>query len=154
MDSPYQDGLTLAEWLSVRWMWRTSLKLVNIITTSLGPWMKNIGWVLGGLPSGHAELVIRNVRVRRVLLHGAGAARRWDEYAVIGVPPDIWIGREIGRCALGQRRKAAGQTNRADENACREVLSMSGHRVLLCDTASGAISKFESYAASFRGAAK
>src|SRR5262252_6715903 len=47
MDSPYQVGLTLAECLSVRWMWRTSLKLVNIITTSVGPWMKNIGWVMG-----------------------------------------------------------------------------------------------------------
>src|SRR5258708_23596320 len=47
MDSPYQDVLTLAECLSVKWTWRTSLKLVNIITTSFGPWMKNIGWVMG-----------------------------------------------------------------------------------------------------------
>src|ERR1700747_1768119 len=47
MDSPYQDVLTLAECLSVRWMWRTSLKLDNIITTSLAPWMKNIGCVMG-----------------------------------------------------------------------------------------------------------
>src|SRR5260370_13210922 len=47
MDSPYHDVLTLAECLSVKWTWRTSLKLVNIITTSFGPWMKNIGWVMG-----------------------------------------------------------------------------------------------------------
>src|SRR6516164_7400973 len=47
MDSPYQDVVTLAECLSVRWMWRTSLKLVNIITTSFGPWTKYIGWVIG-----------------------------------------------------------------------------------------------------------
>src|SRR5260370_42627946 len=47
MDSPYHDVLTLAECLSVKWTWRTSLKLVNIITTSFGPWMKNIGWGMG-----------------------------------------------------------------------------------------------------------
>src|SRR5260370_8450035 len=47
MDSPYHAVLTLAEWLYVKWTWRTSLKLVNIITTSFGPWMKNIGWVMG-----------------------------------------------------------------------------------------------------------
>src|ERR1700733_15439812 len=47
MDSPYQDVLMLAECLSVRWIWRTSLKLVKIITTSFGPWIKNIGWVIG-----------------------------------------------------------------------------------------------------------
>src|SRR5262245_43892398 len=47
MDSPYQDVLTFAECLSVRWMRRTSLKLVNIMTTCFGVWMKNIGWVMG-----------------------------------------------------------------------------------------------------------
>src|SRR5580700_5561123 len=47
MDSPYQDGLTLSECLSVRWTRRISLKLVNIMTTSFAPWMKYIGWVMG-----------------------------------------------------------------------------------------------------------
>src|SRR5262249_7905411 len=47
MDSPYQDGFTFAECLSARWMWRTSLKLDNIITTSFGPLTKYIGCVMG-----------------------------------------------------------------------------------------------------------
>src|SRR5205823_3241207 len=81
-----------------------------------------IGHASGRLPSGHAELVIRNVRTRGILLHRAGTARRWDEQAVIGVPPDAWIGREIRwRHALSHRRKAqaADQVYRAGENAAR-----------------------------------
>ena len=94
-----------------------------------------IGQLLRRLPSGHAELVIRNVRTRGVLLHRAGTARRRDELAIICVPPDTWIGREIGWRALSHRRKAQapGQVNRAGENAC-EISCMSGHRVLLCNT--------------------
>src|SRR5262249_16933049 len=84
----------------------------------------------------HAELVIRNVRMGGVLLHRADTARRRNEDAVIRVPPDIWIGRKIGWRALSHRRKAqaAGQTNRAGENASHAVFCTSGHWVLLCDT--------------------
>src|SRR5215472_14140134 len=49
MESPYQVGLTLAEWWSVKGTWRTSLKLVRIITTSFGPCTKYIGRVIGSL---------------------------------------------------------------------------------------------------------
>src|SRR4029077_8221996 len=95
------------------------------------------GQLLGRLPSGHAELVIRNVWMSGILLHRAGTARRWNEYAVIRVPSDTWVGRKIGWCALSHRRKAAGQVDRAGENACCEVSSMPRHRILLCDTVSG-----------------
>src|SRR5882757_5533105 len=47
MVSPYHEGLTFGECCCVIWMRRTSLKLVNIMTTSLRPWMKYIGWVMG-----------------------------------------------------------------------------------------------------------
>jgi hypothetical protein len=96
-----------------------------------------ISHALGRLPSGHPELVIRNVRTGGVLLHRAGTARRWDEQAVICVPSDVWIGREIGWCALSHRRKAqADHVNRAGENTSCEVSCMREHRNLLCDTAS------------------
>src|SRR5262245_66666738 len=74
--------------------------------------------------------------MRRVLLHGAGTARWWDEYAVIRVPPDTRIGRKIGRCALSYRRKAqaADQVSCAGENTSGDVSCTSGHRLLLCDT--------------------
>src|SRR5215813_8130444 len=57
MDSPYQDGLTFAECLSVRKMCRTSCLLDRIITTTFGAWMKYIAWVMGlsrnpGTPTG------------------------------------------------------------------------------------------------------
>ena len=87
------------------------------------------------LPSGHTELVIRNVGMRGFLLKGAGTARRWDEYAVIRVPPDTWIGCKIGWWALSHRRKAhaAGQVNRAGENASREVPACLNIAFLLFD---------------------
>src|SRR3979411_1082717 len=42
----------------------------------------------GRLPSGRAELVIRNIRPCGVLHHRAGSARRRDEQAIVRVPPD------------------------------------------------------------------
>ena len=42
-----------------------------------------IGQLSGRLLSGDAELVVRDVRMRRILLHRAGTARRRDEDAII-----------------------------------------------------------------------
>src|SRR4029077_13784184 len=91
----------------------------------------------GRLPAGNAESVVGNVRMRRVLPHWSGTARRRDELAGICEPPDTWIGREIWRRhARSYRRdaQAHGQVKRAGETASREVPCMSGHRTLLCAT--------------------
>src|SRR5580704_3237067 len=94
----------------------------------------------GWLPSCDAELVVGNVRMRRVLPHRSGTARRRDELAGICEPSDTWIGRKIGwrhSRSHGGKTQAAGQVDRARKNASREASSMFGHRVLLCDTVSG-----------------
>src|SRR4029453_10513752 len=98
-----------------------------------------IGHGLGRLPAGHTKLVIRNIWMREVLLDGAGSARWWDEYAVVRVPCDTWIGRKIGWRAVCRRRKAqaARQVHRTGKSASREVSCMFGHRVPLCDTPRG-----------------
>src|SRR5258705_12839389 len=69
----------------------------------LQDWSAEIGELLRRLPSGHPEFVIGTVWMRGVLLHGTGTARRWDELAVICVPSDACIGREIGWRALSHR---------------------------------------------------
>src|SRR5260370_30751250 len=65
-----------------------------------------IGELFRRLPSGHAEFVIRNVRMRGVLLHRAGTARRRDELAIVRIPPDTCMRRETGWRTLSSRRKA------------------------------------------------
>src|SRR5438874_12770617 len=57
MDSPYQDGLTFEECLSVKYTRRTSCLLDKIITTTFGVCTKYIAWVIGlsrnpGTPTG------------------------------------------------------------------------------------------------------
>src|SRR5580704_157697 len=96
----------------------------------------------GRLPSGDAELVVGNVRMRRVLPHRSSTARWRDELAGICEPPDSGSGRKIGwrhSRSHGGKAQAAGQVDRARKNASREASAMSGHRVLLCDTVSGII---------------
>ena len=44
---------------------------------------------------------------------------------------------------MAEKAQAAGQVNRADENASGEGSCMSGHRVLLCDTVSQNLAWFD-----------
>src|SRR5438552_2460681 len=108
-------------------------KLVAFAHDIPGPGLEDrivkIGQLFGRLPSGHTKLVIRNVRMRAILLHRTRTARGRDELAIVGVPADTCIRCEIGWRALSVRRKAqaACQVDRANENA-RGVACMSKHR--------------------------
>src|SRR5438309_11089004 len=91
------------------------------------PGRKEFGWLLSGYP----KLVIRNVWAFGILLHRAGTARRRNELAIVAVPANICVRREIGWRVLSHRREtqAPSQANCTGENASSEVCSISGHWV-------------------------